>query len=91
MVDLEIAILALLAVFGALFAAVLGWLDSGEPFNARKFATSVGRAIVAGLLVSLTVILVPSTQVGIYEYISSFLLGAGVDVLGNRAAGVVIK
>jgi hypothetical protein len=88
MTDVEILILALLSVFGALFSAVLGWLDSGEPFDARKMASSLLRAVIAGFLAALGFSTLPA--VGIWDYIVAFLTGAGIDTVGNRAAGAVV-
>jgi len=46
-------ILIILTVAGALAVAVLGWIESGEDFDVRKFGASVGRAIIGGLLAAL--------------------------------------
>jgi hypothetical protein len=89
MTDLEMLIMALLAVAGAIFAAVLGWGESGDPFDARKFLSSIGRAIVAGLLVATGLIAVP-TEVNMLIYIGSFVAGMGIDAAGNRIAGIVL-
>lgn len=89
MTDIEMIIMALLAVAGAIVAAVLGWADSGDPFDARKFLSSVGRAIFAGLAVAATTLLIPNSEVNAANYIFAILAGAGIDVLGNRGAGVL--
>lgn len=88
MTDLEMLLVAILAMLGALVAAYLGWANSGEPFNARKFSSSVIRAIVAALLFvagSYTT----QAPANFLVYLGAFLGGAGVDVLGNRLAGAV--
>ena len=38
--------LVVAAFIGGIVAALLGWLDSGETFAARKFSSSVLRALV---------------------------------------------
>ena len=42
-------ILIALTVLGAITVAVLGWIDSGEPFNPRKFGASIAFLIGAGI------------------------------------------
>jgi hypothetical protein len=89
MTDIEMLIMALLAVAGAIVAAVLGWADSDAPFDARKFLSSIGRAIFAGLAVAATTLLIPSAEANVANYVLAVLAGAGIDVLGNRGAGVI--
>lgn len=78
---------AVSALLGGLTAALLGWMDSAEPFAVRKFAASAVRALVAGIVFavgySYTNSLTP-IDVGL-----GFLGGAGVDVLGNRISGAI--
>ena len=40
--------IALASLGGGLVAALLGWLESNEPFNPRKFGGSIIRALIAG-------------------------------------------
>jgi len=77
--------IALTGLSGGLVAALLGWLESGEPFNPRKFGGSVIRALVAGIIFAVGYQLADGT--GILDLFYAFLGGAGVDVLGNRIAG----
>ena len=75
------------AFVGGIVAAMLGWLDSGESFEVRKFSASVARALVAAVVFavgySYTNSLSP-IDIGI-----AFVGGAGVDVLGNRVTGAI--
>jgi len=80
-------ILVLVTVAGAIAAAILGWAESGEPFNLRKFASSLGRAVIAGLLSSL--IFQGVTEITVWTIVLALLTGAGVDVIGHRGAGVL--
>ncbi len=64
---------------------MLGWLESGEPFNPRKFGGSVIRALIAGIIFAVGYQI--SSPFGILDLFYAFLGGAGVDVLGNRIAG----
>lgn len=88
MTDLEMLLLAILAILGALVAAYLGWVDSGEPFDARKFSSSIVRAAVAAL-VFVAGSYTTQVQASFMVYLGAFLGGAGVDVLGNRVAGAI--
>jgi len=78
-------ILIVLTVAGALAVAFLGWIESGELFDFRKFGASVGRAIIGGLLAAL--IFEGTTDPTTWTYITAFLIGAGIDVTGHRLSG----
>lgn len=86
--DIQILLVAVLSIAGALFAATLGWLDSGEPFNARKYTSSILRAFIAGMVFAVTSYAGLETA-DIWSYFASFLGGAGVDVVGNRISGAI--
>jgi len=75
------------ALVGGMVAAVLGWLDSGEVFEARKFSASIVRALIAGVVFAVGYTYTNSLSpldIGI-----AFVGGAGVDVLGNRISGAI--
>ena len=76
---------ALAALLGGLVAALLGWLESSEPFNPRKFGGSVIRALIAAVIFAVGYRL--TGAVGMLDLFYAFLGGAGVDVIGNRIAG----
>jgi len=88
--DLNIAVLfiALLACAGGIVSALLGWLDSGEPFVPRKFMASVVRALIAGVVFAVGYTLVDG--ISNLDLFTAFLGGAGIDVLGNRISGSII-
>lgn len=77
--------IALTALLGGVAAALLGWLESGEPFNQRKFGGSVIRSLIAGAIFAAGYQI--SGAVGIIDLLYAFLGGAGVDVIGNRISG----
>ena len=87
MTDINIFLLAFLSILGALFSAILGWLDSGEPFDTRKFTSSILRAVIAGIVSALGFSTLETA--GIWEYLTAFLAGAGIDVFGNRISGAI--
>ena len=77
--------IALVALAGGLVAALLGWLESNEAFDTRKFGGSAVRALIAAVLFALGYHL--SSPVSVLDLFYAFLGGAGVDVIGNRVAG----
>lgn len=77
--------IALAALLGGLVAALLGWLESNEAFDPRKFGGSAIRALVAGIIFAVSYEL--SNSITVMDLLYAFLGGAGVDVLGNRIAG----
>ena len=76
-------ILILLSVAGAIFAGLLGWSESGEPFDTRKFINTLARSVVSGMLASL--IFQDITNPTIWIYMGAILTGMGVDYGGNIA------
>ena len=78
---------SLAAFGGGIVSALLGWLESGESFIARKFASSVLRSLVAGAAFAITYAVVGEPDM--MSIIVAFMAGAGVDVLGNRLAGSI--
>lgn len=87
--DYDIILVALAAFIGGVLSAILGWLDSQEPFNPRKFAKSLGFALVAGL--GFAVAYNFSDGVTIRDLITAFLGGAGWDAVTNRFIGSVTR
>ncbi len=82
---MERLFIALVAVVGGMVAALLGWLDSKEPFDGRKFGGSAVRSLIAAAVFVVGYQL--SDGVNALDLFYAFLGGAGVDVLGNRIAG----
>ena len=77
--------IALAALLGGLVSALLGWLESGEAFNPRKFGGSVIRALLAAAVFAVGYQFAGGA--GMLDLLYAFLGGAGVDVLGNRISG----
>jgi len=77
---------ALSALAGGLVAAFLGWLDSNEPFDPRKFGGSVIRTLFAAIVFAAGYEL-SHTAVAVLDLFYAFLGGAGLDAMGNRIAG----
>ena len=85
---MEVLYVALSAFGGGIASAIMGWMDSGEIFIGRKFASSVIRALIAGGVFAVGYQLAGSS-ISIMDIVIAFVAGAGVDVLGNRIAGSI--
>lgn len=81
-------LVALAAVGGGLVSALLGWMESKEAFDARKFGGSAIRALVAGGVFAAGYELT-AAHVGAADLLYAVLGGAGVDVIGNRVGGKI--
>ena len=79
--------IAIAALAGGIIAAVLGWLDSGENFESRKFGSSMLRALFAA--VAFAVGYAYSNSIGVMDIAVAFCGGAGVDALGHRISGAI--
>lgn len=78
---------AVSAFVGGMVTAILGWLDSGEAFEVRKFGASLVRALVAAI--AFAVAYTYSNGLTPIDIGIAFLGGAGFDVLGNRISGAI--
>lgn len=76
----------LAALGGGVVAGLLGWFKNGMTFEARKFAPTVLRALLAGGGIALTYTLIGDVA-SIADIVAAFMAGAGVDVIGHRIAG----
>jgi hypothetical protein len=80
---------ALAAALGSLASGSLGWFDSHEPFDGRKFGGNVIRSLTAGVSIALAQTLGQYTGIALYFF--AFLSGAGIDDLLNRTQGALTK
>lgn len=87
MTGIEYIYIAIAAFVGAMLSAGLGYLESGEAFNPKKFGASLVRAVVAGIVFAVGYSF--SNGIGVIDILIAVAGGAGVDVLGNRAAGAI--
>ena len=79
--------IAVAAFLGGIIAALAGWLETQDPFNPRKFAASVTRALVSAIVIA--VVYSYANGLSAIDIAMALLAGAGVDVLGNRVAGAI--
>lgn len=84
---MNVIIIAVAAFVGALVAATLGWTDSGELFNPRKFGASAIRALFAA--VAFAVAYTYADTITVLDVCIAFVAGSGIDVLGNRISGSI--
>lgn len=91
MTDIELLLLLIATIIGTILSALLGWAESGNPFNARKFIPSVARAAISAVVVFVGVNYGHTGSITLIIYILAFLTGMGIDAGGNRLAGVIRK
>lgn len=84
---MDVIWIAVSAFVGGVITGVLGWLDSKEAFDVRKFGASLVRALVASI--GFAVACQYSNGLSPIDIGLAFLGGAGVDVLGNRVSGAI--
>ena len=82
-------LIALAAFLGGGLSALLGWIDSKEPFDGRKFGRSIIFALIAGAGFAFTFNLIG--EVTSRDILLAFLSGAGWDGLTNRVLGAIRK
>ena len=74
----------LLSSAGGILSALVNWLNSKEPFDARKFLSSVIAAVVSGLTFGLAYDKVAVTP---FAVVTCLLGGLGIDSAKNMALG----
>ena len=75
------------AFLGAIVASLLGWMETTEPFDLRKFASSLIRGIIGAIGIAIAFDYAGSA--GPLGYLIAFLAGAGVDAGGKRVAAAI--
>lgn len=76
--DIQLFFIMVAALLGGVLNAYLGWSDSGEPFNARKFSATIIRAAIGAIASALG--FQGIVDITFWIYIAAFLSGSGVDV-----------
>ena len=86
---MDIIWIGVAAFIGGIVSSLLGWLESQSPFDPRKFAASLVRALVAG--VAFAVAFQYSNGLSPIDIGFALLGGAGFDAVGNRIGGIARK
>ena len=76
------------AFLGGMITALLGWTESAETFDVKKFMSSVIRSVVGAVVIAAAYDYSGAAN-PIIAYLMAFLAGAGVDAGGNRVAGAI--
>ena len=84
---MNIIFIGISAFVGGIVVALLGWLDSGEAFEIRKFSASIVRALIAG--VGIAAAYSYANSITTLDIVISFLAGAGFDAGINRISGAI--
>jgi len=82
-------VLLLLAVLGGLGAGTIGYFESNEVFNPRKFVGTIYRSGISALIAFLSFGNASELTVGLC--VMALLAGAGVDYTVNTAEKLVSK
>lgn len=86
---MDVIFIALAASLGALTLSMMGWLNSGETFEPRKFIGSAITALVAGIGVA--VAFDYSQGITPINVLMAFLIGTGADASRKAIANVIRK
>jgi len=86
--NIQVIGIVVASVIGAIGTGLLGFLESDEPFNIRKFASNIIRGGIGGAFSAFGFSTVET--VNPWTYLAAFLIGAGFDVYGKRGAGVIL-
>ena len=89
MTDIQLLLLLISAMLGAIVSSVLGWAESEDAFNKRKFVPSLIRGAIAAAAVLVGTSYVSIESVTLIVYILVFLAGMGFDAGGNRLSGAL--
>ena len=88
--EVEIVIVAFVTIIGALLSGWLGWLESGDPFEERKFMATMLRGVLMALVEFVGIsALLPEIPLTVVVLVTALLIGAGFDVLLKRGQGAV--
>lgn len=86
-----LVLVAISGALGALTSGVLGWLDSNESFNGRKFASTAVTALISGIALATAFIIEPDMTL-FQQVLSLFLVfgsGLGLDAGRNRISKAI--
>ena len=87
--EISIIVIALAAFVGGLATALLGWTEQATPWDWKKITNSAIRSFVGAIAVA--AVMDFSGPITPILYLFAFLSGAGIEVGGNRVAGVIRK
>lgn len=82
-----IIIVCLAAFMGGVLTALIGWGGTTEPFNARKFMTSVVKSLIGAVVIAAAFDYSQTTSP--ISYLLAFLSGAGVDAGLKRVTNAI--
>ena len=77
----------IVGVFGGALSAFLGWSESEDVFNPRKFINGLIRAALGGLALA---VMFPITQ-GTADLVLLFIATVGIDQSASKATSIIKK
>ena len=84
---MNVVLIGLAALAGGIIISLLGWTETQEPFNGRKFSSSVIRSVIGGAVIAASFNY--AGEITPIAYLLAFLGGAGFDAGGKRIAGAI--
>lgn len=88
--DLQIVYLIVAGIIGTLASFGLGWSESAEPFDFKKFISTFIRGVVA-IAVWIVAQYALAVDVTVWDYIAVAIFAAGFDVLLKRGQAITAK
>lgn len=86
--DIQVVLLIVAGVIGTLLSIGLGYAESTEPFDPKKFVSSLIRGSI-GIIVYILGAYALAPSVGIWDYVEIAIFAAGFDALIKRGQGAV--
>lgn len=88
--DLQIVYLVLAGIIGTLVAIGLGWSESSEALDVKKFVASFLRGVI-GIVIYIIGAYAVAETIGIFDYVEVAIFAAGFDILLKRGQAVLQK
>lgn len=85
--EINILGVAAAAFLGGMLVALIGWTESSDTWNWKKFIASVARSLIGAVAMAAAWDYSGATTPIIY--LLAAISGAGIEVGGNRIAGAV--
>ncbi len=86
---MNLILVCLAAFIGGAMSGFIGWLDSKEPFNARKFGRTLFFALSTAIVWALTLSAAQLTALDSRLVLTALASGMAVDVGTNRIIGAL--
>lgn len=86
--EIQVVFLIVAGIIGTLLSIGLGWTESTEPFDVKKFISSLIRGSI-GIVIYILGAYALAPSVGVWDYVEIAIFAAGFDALIKRGQGAV--